>query len=326
MPSFPAEKFDCRKTLSVQDVLGIHEYVVDFFAEEDPVYPGVKSQDLLASAVQRPLIGCPNTPKYPDTYLAIATLTYGLTKNHPFMDGNKRTAVIAMLAFLDLWKLQFVATVNDTDLYSLMIALTENKMHQFDRSYKVQSKEKTQPDISKKIQLDIDYYYLSAARTLKLPSNAELLKRSLRTEYLEDADLSVYILSRWLLKYTRRREVRDRRVTLRELQQILKKFDAVLNQVDGTTYEVVRTYEQRKRGWLGLRSWNEKKQVTCYRLHVGGKNRLIGIDQIKGLRKACELDMYDYHTFYGDRAPADYFLIEHSQVLKRLSRYDKGDI
>ncbi len=219
-----------------------------------------------------------------------------------------------MLAFLDLWKLQFVATVNDTDLYHLMIALTENKMHQFARSYK------------KRVQLDIDYYYLSAARTLRLPAKGESLKRLLKAEYLEDADLAVYILSRWLLKYTRRREIRDRKVTLRELRQILKKFDAVLNQVDGTTYEVVRTYEQRKRGWLGLRSWNEKKQVRCYRLHVGGKNRLIGIDQIKRLRKECELDMYDYHTFYGDRAPADYFLIEHSQVLKRLSRYDKGDI
>lgn len=312
MPSFPAERFDCQKTLSINDVLGIHEYVVDFFADEDPVYPGVRSEDLLASAVQRPLVGCPSTPKYPDTYLAVATLTYGLTKNHPFMDGNKRTAVIAMLAFLDLWKLQFIANVDDTDLYHLMIALTENKIHFFTKNYK------------KKIHINVDYYYLSARKTMRLPVNAETLKKVLRQDYLEDMDLSVYLLARWLHRYTRRRDMRDRRVTLRELQQILKKFDAELNKVDGTTYEVIRTYEQRKRGWLGLRSWREQKQMTCYRLHVGGKNRLIGIDQIKGLRKACGLDVYDYHTFYGDRAPADYFLIEHAQVLKKLSRYDKG--
>ena len=55
--------------LTVEDVLRIHEILVaDFAASADPIVPaGVKSIDLLASAVSRQLTGSGNTLKYSDT-------------------------------------------------------------------------------------------------------------------------------------------------------------------------------------------------------------------------------------------------------------------
>lgn len=305
--------FDCQRTLATKDVIGIHEYVVDFFAEEDPVYPGIRDENLLDSAVSRPLTGCPARPKYFSVHLAAATLTYGLTKNHPFLDGNKRTAVIAMLAFLDLWKLQLKAEITSDDLYQLMVALTEDRLHEFAKV--------------SKLALDIDSNYIRCLDTLRLPGSKAALKKELRVRKLENPDLSVFILSSWLSRNTRKKDMRDRRVTLRELERILSKFNARLEKVDGTTYTVIiRRPSEVRRSWLGFRKLvKEGGETPCYRLHVGGKNRLIGIDQIKGLRRSCKLEGYDYHSFYGDRTPADYFLLEHARVLRKLAKYDRGE-
>lgn len=60
----------------------------------------VHRRDLLESALARPR----NVAGYEgaDVATQAASLLWGLVRNHPFMDGNKRTALIATYAFLDL--------------------------------------------------------------------------------------------------------------------------------------------------------------------------------------------------------------------------------
>jgi death on curing protein len=66
---------------------------------------GVRDMGLFESAVARPLQQAAyGNPDYADLAAAYG---YGLARNHPFVDGNKRTAFIAMLLFLELngWRL-----------------------------------------------------------------------------------------------------------------------------------------------------------------------------------------------------------------------------
>jgi death on curing protein len=91
------------KLLTSQDLVTIHRRVcADFATCDDPVFPpGVRSMDLLESAVARQYVGLQHTLKYPSATANAATLTFGVCNNHPFHNGNKRTALVAMLAHLD---------------------------------------------------------------------------------------------------------------------------------------------------------------------------------------------------------------------------------
>ena len=62
--------------------------------------PGVRDEGLLSSALARPQ----NLAAYgdPSVQELAASLAYGLAKNHPFIDGNKRTAFLCAYTFLGL--------------------------------------------------------------------------------------------------------------------------------------------------------------------------------------------------------------------------------
>ena len=89
--------------LTEDEVVKIHfELVSDFAGSSDPVDPpGVRSDSLLASAVFRPQTALGSTLKYPTVEMSAAALLYGVIHDHPFHNGNKRTALVCTLAFLD---------------------------------------------------------------------------------------------------------------------------------------------------------------------------------------------------------------------------------
>ena len=78
-------------------VLALHE---EHLAEHGG-HPGVRDEGLLASALARPR----NKAAY-DSDIDAATLAaayaFGIARNHPFVDGNKRTAFVVARLFLDL--------------------------------------------------------------------------------------------------------------------------------------------------------------------------------------------------------------------------------
>jgi death-on-curing protein len=117
------------KTLSVDEVVQIHRILVQDFGESsDPISPsGVRSMDLLESAVSRQHTGFEGKLKYSEPVSNAATLTYGICCDHPFINGNKRTALVAMLAHLDKNKFTLYNTSQD-DLYDLMLQVADHTL------------------------------------------------------------------------------------------------------------------------------------------------------------------------------------------------------
>lgn len=80
---------------------------------------GTRDEGLLKSALARPMqLAAYGTP---DVAALAAAYGYGLAKNHPFIDGNKRTAFVAVELFLALNGSQL--TANDTDCVMTMLAM-----------------------------------------------------------------------------------------------------------------------------------------------------------------------------------------------------------
>jgi death on curing protein len=117
------------ETLSVEDIKYIHESLVREFSESpNPICPpGVKSENLLASAVFRQHTSLSNILKYPDSYSNAATLTFGICCDHPFHNGNKRTALVALLAHLYKNRLSFDG-VGESNLYNLVIDVSTHNV------------------------------------------------------------------------------------------------------------------------------------------------------------------------------------------------------
>lgn len=91
---------------------------------------GVRDETLLESALARPqqLHAYGDPP--PDLADLAATLAFGLARNHPFVDGNKRTAAVACEAFLELN--QATLEANDLELFPLYLALAEGTLSETD--------------------------------------------------------------------------------------------------------------------------------------------------------------------------------------------------
>ena len=82
---------------------------------------GVRDEALLDSALARPQQRHAYGDPPPDLTDLAASLAYGLARNHPFMDGNKRTAHVAYRVFLALNDAELQASAEDK--YAAMISL-----------------------------------------------------------------------------------------------------------------------------------------------------------------------------------------------------------
>ena len=73
--------------------------------------PGLRDAGMLGSALGRPQ----NKYAYGETDLAKLAAAYGfaIAKNHPFVDGNKRAALLSIVVFLGLNDIDFVADNNE---------------------------------------------------------------------------------------------------------------------------------------------------------------------------------------------------------------------
>ncbi|MBI1318041.1 MAG: type II toxin-antitoxin system death-on-curing family toxin [Candidatus Hydrogenedens sp.] len=83
--------------LSESDVLYLHEQVIRDFGGSH----GVRDVGLLSSALQRP-VNLNAYEEVEDLIRLAASYAFGISRNHPFIDGNKRAAFAAMFAFLRL--------------------------------------------------------------------------------------------------------------------------------------------------------------------------------------------------------------------------------
>jgi len=106
--------------LDLDTVLDIHSEQLALFGGAD----GVRDIGLLESALARPQ----NRFAYGETGFAslAAAYAFGIARNHPFVDGNKRTAFAAMMVFLRLNAVSF--TVPPAQATAIILALAAGEV------------------------------------------------------------------------------------------------------------------------------------------------------------------------------------------------------
>lgn len=119
--------------IGIRDVLRAHFLVVDYFYDIGSGIGGVgpKEPDLLHSAVYRQFTGFDGKDKWETSYERCATLLFGLVKDHPFHDANKRTALLILLYFLN--KTNRTPTANQSDLEDFIVDIAEDKLKKYRR-------------------------------------------------------------------------------------------------------------------------------------------------------------------------------------------------
>lgn len=104
--------------LDVDDVLEIHSQQLDEHGGSD----GIRDTGLLESAVTQPMASFGGQFLNDDLFVMAAALLVSLVKNHPFVDGNKRTALLAALTFLDLNGHPIESPSQDLEMMTLDVA------------------------------------------------------------------------------------------------------------------------------------------------------------------------------------------------------------
>lgn len=116
------------KMLTVEEIEAIHYALAeDFAGSSDPVSPaGVRERPLLESATSRPLTSLGGESKYRTVELASAALMHSLVHNHAFYNGNKRTALVAMLTMLD--RNGVVITSTQDEIFKWTVRVAQHKV------------------------------------------------------------------------------------------------------------------------------------------------------------------------------------------------------
>lgn len=85
--------------LSVEEIIHIHDIVVEQFK----ISRGVINQGILEAIVKRPELKIGSDEYvYEDVFSKAATILEGIIRWHPFVDGNKRTALLTTIFYLKL--------------------------------------------------------------------------------------------------------------------------------------------------------------------------------------------------------------------------------
>lgn len=104
--------------LPVEQVLEIHAQLID---EHDSSH-GVRSNALLESAVFRMQATFDGEDLYSSAFDKAAALFESLCKNHPFIDGNKRTAFVSSITFLEINGYDTTFPFLETESFVLQVA------------------------------------------------------------------------------------------------------------------------------------------------------------------------------------------------------------
>jgi len=110
------------KFLKKEIILAFHQDQLDLYGGK----PGVRDEKLLESALAQPQASFEGEYVHEDLYQMAAAYGFHLCQNHPFYDGNKRTALIAMYTFLYVNGYQIKA--DKKSLFAIMMDLASGKV------------------------------------------------------------------------------------------------------------------------------------------------------------------------------------------------------
>jgi death-on-curing protein len=112
--------------LTVDDLIHINNIIQQYFG----IRTGIEKHGLLSSAVERPDQVYHTKIMYPDIYTKAASLFEAIARWHMFSDLNKRTALIATRAFLDINDHLFFVPLNAVR-FSVEVAKNQNTEDQY---------------------------------------------------------------------------------------------------------------------------------------------------------------------------------------------------
>ena len=106
--------------LTLEQILTIHTDQIERYGGSH----GLRDLGLLESSVYRPGSTFGGEELYPTIFDKAAALTHSLLLNHPFVDGNKRTAIASMILFLEINRQKFFFSEKEIIEFALWV---ENK-------------------------------------------------------------------------------------------------------------------------------------------------------------------------------------------------------
>ncbi len=104
--------------LTAEQVLFLHARLI----QETGGSHGVRGVGLLESAVARPQATFDGEELYTDVFTKAAVLSESLMRNHPFVDGNKRTSIAAAALFIYRNGLRLTASNKELESVTQMVA------------------------------------------------------------------------------------------------------------------------------------------------------------------------------------------------------------
>jgi len=105
--------------------LAILTYIHDHIIEASGGSKGYHDENLVKSALARPMHSVMGEDAYPDVFSKAAALLDAIARNHGFRDGNKRTAMAAAALFLEQHDIKVAFTNQEYE--DIMLHVVNNK-------------------------------------------------------------------------------------------------------------------------------------------------------------------------------------------------------
>jgi death-on-curing protein len=132
--------------IGVEDIRWFHDYIIEHYGG----HPGVRDEHSLRSAAQRPHSGFGSVELFPTLFDKAAALAHGRATAHPFIDGNKRTALFTAAAILYLNGYSIDAQPFETEETMVAVALHEMSVQQLAQWLRARSRRLTPDDTAQR--------------------------------------------------------------------------------------------------------------------------------------------------------------------------------
>lgn len=107
--------------LNLEEVLYLHQEIIKKTKGKE----GIIDFGLLHASIERPKASFGGKDLYSDVFAKAASLIHSLILNHPFVDGNKRTGLVAMILFLEINRVRLKA--DTSQLLKLVLDIEKKK-------------------------------------------------------------------------------------------------------------------------------------------------------------------------------------------------------
>ena len=111
--------------LTLAEVIEIHENQIELYGGGK----GIREIGLLQSAIIQPQASFAGEWLHKDIYLMASAYAFHICRNHPFIDGNKRTALASALVFLELNTIEILDP--NQKLLKAMLDLADDKLDKY---------------------------------------------------------------------------------------------------------------------------------------------------------------------------------------------------